>query len=318
MGEMLGLPVSRFASTRVLTVAQLAFAIPVVLWGGWPFFVRGWQSLVTRNLNMFTLIALGTGVAFVYSIVATLAPTIFPPSFQDVHGEVAVYFEAAAVIITLVLLGQVMELRARHRTGAAIRALLGLAPKTARRIEPDGSEIDVALEDVKVGDHLRVRPGEKLPVDGFVLDGQSAVDEAMISGEPIPVEKQAGDKVIAATVNGTGGLIIEAQRVGSDTMLAQIVQMVATAQRSRAPIQKLADVVAGYFRTHCHPFCNCDVFCLGCDWTGTQICLRTDQFGGGSYYCVPLCAGIGDTDVDHDRDRSGRDDGRAFQRRRGD
>lgn len=247
MGEMLGLPLSRFASTRVLTVAQLAFAIPVVLWGGWPFFVRGWQSVVTRNLNMFTLIGLGAGVAFIYSVVATLAPGSFPISFQDAEGEVAVYFEAAAVIITLVLLGQVMELRARHRTGAAIRALLGLAPKTARRIEPDGSEVDVALEDVQVGDHLRVRPGEKQPVDGVVLDGQSAVDEAMISGEPIPVEKQAGDQVIAATVNGTGGLLIEAQRVGSDTMLAQIVQMVATAQRSRAPIQKLADVVAGYF-----------------------------------------------------------------------
>lgn len=247
MGEMFGLPVSRLASVRELTWAQLAFAVPVVLWGGWPFFTRGWQSLITRNLNMFTLIALGAGVAFIYSVVATLTPGIFPASFQGAGGEVAVYFEAAAVIITLVLLGQVMELRARHRTGAAIRELLGLAPKTARRILADGSEADVALEDIEVGDQLRVRPGEKLPVDGFVVHGVSAVDESMISGEPIPVEKRAGDEVIAATVNGTGSLLVEAARVGSDTMLAQIVQMVATAQRSKAPIQKLADNVAGYF-----------------------------------------------------------------------
>ena len=247
MGEVAGLSFESLASPRVLTWFEFAFATPVVLWGGWPFFVRGWQSVVTRNFNMFTLIALGTGVAYGYSIVATLLPSIFPVSFQDVHGEVAVYFEAAAVIITLVLLGQVMELRARHRTGSAIRALLGLAPKTARRIEPDGSESDVPLENIQVGNRLRVRPGEKLPVDGEVIEGRSAVDESMITGEPIPVEKESGDKVIGATVNGTGGLVIEAQRVGSDTMLSQIVQMVAAAQRSRAPIQKLADVVAGYF-----------------------------------------------------------------------
>ena len=247
MGEMLGLPVSRLASARTLTWAQLVLAVPVVLWGGLPFFTRGWQSLVTRNLNMFTLIGLGAGVAFIYSVVATLAPGIFPTSFQGAGGEVAVYFEAAAVIITLVLLGQVMELRARHRTGAAIRELLGLAPKTARRILADGSEEDVALEEIQVGDQLRVRPGEKLPVDGFVVDGESAVDESMISGEPFPVEKRPGDEVIAATVNGTGSLLVEATRVGSETMLAQIVQMVAAAQRSRAPIQKLADIVAGYF-----------------------------------------------------------------------
>jgi Cu+-exporting ATPase len=247
MGEMVGLSFEGLASPRTLTWLEFAFATPVVLWGGWPFFVRGWQSLVTRNFNMFTLIALGTGVAFFYSIVATLAPSIFPASFQDTHGEVAVYFEAAAVIITLVLLGQVMELRARHRTGAAIRALLGLAPKTARRIEPDGVEVDVPLGNIQVGNRLRVRPGEKMPVDGIVIEGASAIDESMITGEPIPVEKQAGEKVIGATVNGTGGLVIEAQRVGSDTLLSQIVQMVAAAQRSRAPIQKLADVVAGYF-----------------------------------------------------------------------
>lgn len=247
MGEIVGLSFERLASPRVLTWLEFAFATPVVLWGGWPFFVRGWQSVVTRNLNMFTLIALGTGVAFVYSIVATFAPSVFPASFRDAQGEVAVYFEAAAVIITLVLLGQVMELRARHRTGAAIRALLGLTPKTARRIETDGTEGDVPLEQIQVGDHLRVRPGEKMPVDGQVIEGTSAVDESMITGEPIPIEKEIGDQVIGATVNGTGGLVIEARRVGSDTLLAQIVQMVAAAQRSRAPIQKLADVVAGYF-----------------------------------------------------------------------
>ncbi len=247
MGEMVGLSFDRWLSPQAQTWLEFAFATPVVLWGGWPFFVRGWQSVVTRNFNMFTLIALGTGVAFTYSIVATLLPSLFPVSFQDVHGEVAVYFEAAAVIITLVLLGQVMELRARHRTGSAIRALLGLAPKTARRIEPDGSENDVPLQNIQVGNHLRVRPGEKMPVDGVVVEGRSAVDESMITGESIPIEKAAGDKVIGATVNGTGGLVIEARRVGGDTLLAQIVQMVSAAQRSRAPIQKLADVVAGYF-----------------------------------------------------------------------
>ena len=247
MGEMVGMSFSRLASPRVLTWIELALATPVVVWGGWPFFIRGWQSLVTRNLNMFTLIALGTGVAFVYSVAATIAPDAFPAAFQDAHGEVAVYFEAAAVIITLVLLGQVMELRARHRTGVAIRALLQLVPTTARRIEADGSERDVSLDDVRVGDRLRVRPGEKMPVDGIVIEGTSSVDESMISGEPIPVEKSAGDKVVGATINGIGGMVIEARRVGTDTLLSKIVQMVAAAQRSRAPIQKLADVVAGYF-----------------------------------------------------------------------
>ncbi|MCZ6797854.1 MAG: heavy metal translocating P-type ATPase [Gammaproteobacteria bacterium] len=247
MGEFIGLSFEWLAGPRVLSWAELVLATPVVLWGGWPFFVRGWQSLINRSLNMFTLIGLGTGVAYVYSLVATVSPDIFPGSFRDVDGEVAIYFEAAAVIVTLVLLGQVMELRARSRTGAAIKALLGLAPKTARRIAADGSEADVPLELVLVGDQLRVRPGEKVPVDSIVVEGISAVDESMLTGEPIPVEKQPGDKVIGATINGTGGLIIEANRVGSDTMLAQIVQMVAAAQRSRAPIQKLADTVAGYF-----------------------------------------------------------------------
>lgn len=248
MGDLLpGAPISKLAPASVLDWFELLLATPVVLWGGWPFFVRGWNSLVTRNLNMFTLISLGTGVAYLYSLIATLVPDIFPASFRGHDGGVAVYFEAAAVIVTLVLLGQVMELRARSRTGAAIRALLGLAPKTARRIETDGSEQDVPLDQVQTGDRLRVRPGEKVPVDGIVVDGHSSVDESMITGEPIPVEKNPDDGVIGATVNGTGGLVIEAQRVGADTMLAQIVRMVAEAQRSRAPIQKLADTVAGYF-----------------------------------------------------------------------
>jgi len=226
---------------------ELALATPVVLWGGWPFFVRGWQSLVTRNLNMFTLIALGVTVAYVYSVIATAVPGVFPNSFRDASGSVDVYFEAASVIITLVLLGQVLELRARDRTGAAIRALLGLAPSTARRIADDGSESDVALDLVQPGDRLRVRPGEKVPVDGVVVEGSSSVDEAMITGEPIPVEKSVGDTVIGATINGTGSIVMRAERVGADTLLSQIVQMVAEAQRSRAPIQKLADVVASYF-----------------------------------------------------------------------
>jgi len=226
---------------------ELALTTPVVLWGGWPFFVRGWQSVVTRHLNMFTLIALGVGVAYVYSVIALLFPGLFPASFRVEHGQVGVYFEAAAAIVTLVLLGQVMELRARSRTGAAIRALLGLAPKTARVLRDDDSEEDVPLEHVHRGDRLRVRPGEKVPVDGIVLEGKSTVDESMVTGESIPVEKTVGDRLIGATVSGTGSLVMRAERVGSETLLAQIVQMVAQAQRSRAPIQNLADVVAGYF-----------------------------------------------------------------------
>ncbi len=226
---------------------ELILASPVVLWAGWPFFVRAIKSLATGNLNMFTLIGLGVAVAYAYSVVAAAAPGIFPASFRDADGHVGVYFEAAAVIVTLVLFGQVLELKARSRTGAAIKALLGLAPKTARRIAADGSEENVALDRVQIGDRLRVRPGEKVPVDGRVLEGQSAVDESMITGEPMPVAKGAGDPVIGATINGTGSLVIETEKVGADTLLARIVQMVAEAQRSRAPIQKLADVVAGYF-----------------------------------------------------------------------
>ena len=226
---------------------QLALATPVVLWGGWPFFERFWASLKSRNLNMFTLIGLGVGVGYAYSFVATVAPEAFPPSLHTMGGLVPVYFEAAAAITTLVLLGQVLELRARFATGRAIRALLGLAPKVARRVSADGTEEDVPLQHVLVGDTLRVRPGEKVPTDGVVVEGHSSVDEAMISGEPVPVEKVAGDKLTGATINGTGSLMMRAERVGKDTMLSQIVRMVAAAQRSRAPIQKLADQVSGWF-----------------------------------------------------------------------
>ncbi len=232
---------------RLLGWLELALATPVVLWGGWPFFVRAAASVKNRSLNMFTLIGLGVGVAYGYSLVARLAPGVFPAALRDGHGEVGAYFEAAAVIVTLVLLGQVLELRARSRTGAAIKALLGLAPKTARRLRDDGAEEDVPLEAVGPGDRLRVRPGEKVPVDGVVLEGRSAVDESMVTGEPIPVEKGPGDRVIGATVNGTGSLVVRAERVGSETLLAQIVRMVAEAQRSRAPIQRLADRVSAWF-----------------------------------------------------------------------
>src|SRR5947209_93430 len=225
---------------------QLVFATPVVLWAGAPFFVRGWQSLVTRNLNMFTLIAMGTGVAYLYSVVGTMAPEMFPPAFRDEHGGVVGYFEAASVITSLVLLGQVLELRARERTSGAIRALLGLAPKTARRITEHGDE-DVALDAIGAGDRLRVRPGEKIPVDGVVIEGHSAVDESMVTGESMPVSKITGARVIGGTVNQSGGLVLRADKVGRDTMLARIVDMVARAQRSRAPIQRLADRVAGWF-----------------------------------------------------------------------
>jgi len=226
---------------------ELILATPVVLWAGWPFYVRAVQSVINRSLNMFTLIGLGVSVAYIYSLVGVLFPHLFPAAMRTAEGTVGVYFEAAAVIVVLILLGQVLELRARSRTGAAIRALLGLAPKTARKIDADGNESDIPLEHVMKGDRLRVRPGEKIPVDGAVLEGSSSVDESMISGEPIPVEKRAGDTLIGATVNGTGSLIMEAQKVGSETLLSQIVKMVADAQRSRAPIQKLADVVSGYF-----------------------------------------------------------------------
>lgn len=239
-------PLERIASMETLGWIQLAMATPVVLWGGWPFFARAWQSIINRSLNMFTLIGLGVAVAYVYSVIAKFFPDAFPESFREM-GVVPVYFEAAAVITTLVLLGQVWELKARSRTGAAIKALLGLAPKTARRIRANGEDEDVSLDQVRAGDLLRVRPGEKVPTDGLVTEGVSAVDESMVTGEPIPVEKTAGDGVIGSTVNTTGSFIMRAERVGADTLLSRIVQMVAEAQRSRAPIQKLADQVAGVF-----------------------------------------------------------------------
>ncbi len=249
MGDLLpGEPISEiFGSHAARGWTELLLGTPVILWGGRPFFERFRLSLEHRSLNMFTLIGLGTGVAWVYSVVATLAPDLFPASFRGENGNVAVYYEAGAVIVTLVLLGQVMELRARSRTSAAIKMLLGLAPKTARRIAEDGSESDVPLEHIVVGDRLRVRPGEKVPLDGSVLEGSSSVDESMVTGEPMPVRKGAGDPLIGATVNGTGGLVMEARRVGADTLLSQIVHMVSEAQRSRAPIQKLADIAAAWF-----------------------------------------------------------------------
>ncbi len=248
MGHMLpGDPVSELVPPRWRVLVELALATPVCLWSAWPFYVRAWQSVRNRSLNMFTLIGLGVSVAYVYSLIAALSPGIFPDSFRDEHGTVSVYFEAAAVIVTLILLGQVLELRARSQTGAAIKALLGLAAKTARRLRPDGEEEDVPLDAVEAGDRLRVRPGEKVPVDGVVLEGTSTVDESMVTGEPIPIQKAAGDAVIGATVNGTGSFVMKAERVGSETLLSRIVTMVAEAQRSRAPIQKLADRVSGWF-----------------------------------------------------------------------
>lgn len=248
MSEMLpGQPLQNALSMKVINWLQFVLATPVVLWGGWPFFQRGWASIINRSPNMFTLIAIGTGAAYFFSVFALLFPSIFPASFRGHGGEVAVYFEAAAVITTLVLLGQVLELRARSRTSSAIKMLLGLAPKTARIVKPGGNEEDIPLEHVQPGDLLRVRPGEKVPVDGVVTEGASNVDESMVTGEPIPVEKSAGSKVTGGTVNSTGGFVMKAERVGADTLLAQIVRMVGEAQRSRAPIQRLADAVSGWF-----------------------------------------------------------------------
>lgn len=248
MGDMLpGQPISQLMNGRTRVLLELVLATPVCLWSAWPFFVRAVASVTNRSLNMFTLIGLGVSVAYGYSVVAALAPSLFPAGFRDHHGEVGVYFEAASAIVTLILLGQVLELRARSRTGAAIRKLLGLSPKTARRVSPEREEHDVPLESVKPGDVLRVRPGEKVPVDGVVIEGKSSVDESMISGEPLPVEKHPGERLVGATVNGTGSLLMRAEKVGAETLLARIVSMVSEAQRSRAPIQRLADVVSSYF-----------------------------------------------------------------------
>jgi Cu+-exporting ATPase len=248
MGDLLPFwPEEGIVSPVIDRWVQFVLATPVLLWGGWPFFERAWQSVVNRSLNMFTLIGMGTGVAYVYSAVGVLVPGAFPASLRGHGGHIGLYFEAAAVIVTLVLLGQVLELKARERTSGAIRALLDLAPKMARRIGADGREEDVPLDAVAVGDRLRVRPGEKVPIDGLVEEGSSAIDESMMTGEPIPVEKHVGDRVTGATLNGSGSLVIRADKVGTDTLLARIVQMVAEAQRSRAPIQRLADLVAGWF-----------------------------------------------------------------------
>src|SRR5438445_5892269 len=248
MGDMLpGQPLRHGLSSRLIAWLQLVLATPVVLWGGWPFFARGWASIVSRRLSMFALVALGPGTAYVYSVVAALGPGMFAEAFRTHGGEVELYFEAAAIITTLVLLGQVIELRARSQTSSAIKALLGLTPKTARRIRNDGTEEDVSLEQVQPDDRLRVRPGERVPVDGVFLEGTSAVDESMVTGEPIPAEKAPGSRVTGGTVNGPGGFVMRAERVGSDTLLAQIVRMVSEAQRSRAPIQRLADTVSAYF-----------------------------------------------------------------------
>lgn len=247
MGAHLVPALHRLIPAGVSVWIQFFLATPVVLWAGWPFFRRGWSSIVNRSLNMFTLIAMGTGVAWSYSVVATLVPGVFPEAFRGADGTVAVYFEAAAVITVLVLLGQVLELRARERTSGALRALLNLTPKTARRIGADGAEADIAVEDVAIGDRLRVRPGETVPVDGIVEDGRSSLDESMVTGESMPVGRSAGDRVVGGTLNQTGALVIRAEKVGRDTMLARIVQMVADAQRSRAPIQRMADQVSGWF-----------------------------------------------------------------------
>jgi Cu+-exporting ATPase len=240
-------PIQHLLAGRSLGWVEFAFATPVVLWGGWPFFQRGWTSIVSRHLNMFTLISIGSGSAYLYSVVAVFLPQLFPTSFRDMSGHLGLYFEAAAVITVLVLLGQVLELKARSQTSGAIKALLGLAPKTARRISPDGTEQDLDLKAIQVGDKLRVRPGEKIPTDGVVIEGSSSVDESMVSGEPIPVEKTVDAKVTGGTINGTGSFVMKTERVGADTLLAQIVKMVSEAQRTRAPIQRLADVVASYF-----------------------------------------------------------------------
>ena len=248
MGDMLpGKPISSLMSSQIKIWLEFIFATPVCFWSAWPFFVRAVDSIKTKNLNMFTLIGLGVSVAYLYSVVATIFPGIFPSSFREADGHVAVYYEAAGMIVTLILLGQVLELKARNQTGEAIKKLLGLAAKSARKIQEDGEEVDISLDEVQVGDKIRIRPGEKVPVDGVVLEGKTFIDESMITGEPIPLSKSEGDKVVGATLNGTGGLIIRAEKVGGETLLSRIIHMVAEAQRSKAPIQKLADSVAGIF-----------------------------------------------------------------------
>ncbi len=296
---------------------QFALATPVVLWAGWPFFVRGWQSLVTRNLNMFTLIAMGTGVAWVYSVIATALPQIFPAAFREADGSVAVYFEAAAVITVLVLLGQVLELRAREQTSGAIRALLDLAPKTARRLSADGTDEEIALDVIGVGDQLRVRPGEKVPVDGVVTEGRVSIDESMVTGESMPVTKEPGSKVIGGTLNASGSFVMRAEKIGRDTMLARIVQMVADAQRSRAPIQRLADQVSGWFVPVGHRHCRGRLRRLVDLGAGAALCLRPGRCRGRADHRLSLCARPGNAHVDHGGCRPRRPGRRSDQKCRG-
>ncbi len=291
------LHIKEFISAKHMNWIELLLASPVVLWGGWPFFVRGWQSIVNRSPNMFTLIGLGIGVAYVYSVISALLPGLFPASFRGKEGEVATYFEAAAAITTLVLLGQVLELKARGQTSSAIKALLGLAPKTARKVQKDGTEEDVPLESVIPGDIIRVRPGEKIPVDGAVIEGSTAIDESMISGEPIPVAKQAGDHVVGATVNGIGTILMKTEKVGADTILAQIVKMVSEAQRSRAPIQKLADIVSKLLCSGCDCCCRFYLYHLGMAGAGTANGLCHYQCRGCPHHRLSLCSGTGNAHV---------------------
>ncbi len=302
---------ANFLTPRRASWIEMLLATPVVLWGGWPFFQRGWKSLVNRSLNMFTLIAMGTGAAYFYSVLAISAPKIFPQSFRLANGEVPIYFEAAAAITTLVLLGQVLELRARSRTSSALKALLGLAPKTARRLRPEGGEEDVPLDQIKAGERLRVRPGEKIPADGSIIEGASTVDESMVTGEAIPVEKRVDDRVTGGTVNGTGGFVMRAERVGSETLLAQIVAMVAEAQRTRAPIQRLADVVASYFV----PAVVGAAVVTFAVWSiyGPQPRLASALISAVAVLIIacPCALGPGHADVHHDRNGARRHGGRA-------
>ena len=302
---------------RVSNWIQFALATPVVLWAGWPFFERGWASVRTRNLNMFTLIAMGTGVAWVYSVIATFAPGAFPPAFRAADGAVPVYFEAAAVITVLVLLGQVLELRAREQTGGAIRALLDLAPKTARRLRADGTDEDVPLEQVEVGDRLRVRPGDKVPVDGEIVEGKSAVDESMVTGESMPVAKAAGERVIGGTVNRSGSFVMRADRIGRETLLAQIVQMVAEAQRSAAPIQRLADQVSGWFVPIVIAVAALAFVAWATFGPEPRFAFGLDRRRVGADHRLPVRARARHADVDHGRRRPRRAGGRADQERRG-
>ena len=306
-----------FLSTEARTWFELALATPVVLWAGWPFFVRWAQSIANRSPNMWTLIGTGVGAAYGYSVVATLAPGLFPESFHD-HGRVGVYFEAAAIIVSLTLLGQLLELKARSSTSAAIKSLLRLAPKTARRIAGDGTEEDIPLTHVHVGDRLRVRPGETVPVDGVVVDGRSSVDESMLTGESMPVAKAAGDKLIGATLNGNGALVMRAEKVGADTVLSQIVQLVAQAQRSRAPMQRLADKVSLLVRPGGVRGRDRDLPGLGPVRARPVVDLRRRQCRCGAHHRLSLRAWPRDADVDHGRHRPGRAGGRAVSRRGGD